>query len=452
MMPWNRPSLRSRLTWRMAGLQAAVLLGVAAVAAIPITRLLADKQGLDVTVYEEIALDVTVGPGGDLVAPADGVFDQLVGKYPRLWFYATDADGNVARHGTLTPAVLGLVDELPRLTSGYLPDIGPDDAREAVVRRVEAPGGPLWIIGGGGPEIRLRTALMAFSNPVFIGLLVSLTAATFLFIPMLVRRQLRGVARIAAEADTIDVEKRGVRLSTSHVPDELHSLVGAVNAALQRLDDGIERRQRFLADAAHELRTPIAILQTRLELLPDDLHRSRLLLDVARLTNLANQLLDLQRLDAHAVSFQPIDLVDLAAQVTADMAPLAIAAGDELEFEAEVDQLTVSADPGSLSRALTNLIQNAVIHGGQKITIRVGVGRDGALRVADSGPGIAEQHRAAIFEPFRRIVPLDHGAGLGLSLVRDIVHRHNGRIVVGDAPEGGALFEISLPIVPAAAR
>ena len=239
MMPWNRTSLRSRLTWRMAGLQAAVLLGVAAVAAIPVTRLLADKQGLDVTVYEEIALDVTVGPGGNLVAPADGVFDQLVGKYPRLWFYATDADGNVARHGTLTPAVLGLVDELPRLTSGYLPDIGPDDAREAVVRRVDAPGGPLWIIGGGGPEIRLRTALMAFSNPVFIGLLVSLTAASFLFIPMLVRRQLRGVARIAAEADTIDVEQRGVRLSTSHVPDELHSLVGAVNAALQRLDDGI---------------------------------------------------------------------------------------------------------------------------------------------------------------------------------------------------------------------
>lgn len=447
MKPWDRTSLRSRLTWRMAALQAAVLLGFAAVAAIPITRLIADKQGLDVTVYEEIALELAAGPDGQLLAPKAGVFDQLVRKYPSLWFYATDADGNVARHGPLTPAVLELLDELPRLTSAYLPDVGPDEAREAVVRRVDRAETSLWIIGGGGPEIRLRTALTAFSNPIFIALLVSLTAASFIFIPILVRRLLQGVARVAAEADAIDVEQRGMRLTTSHVPDELHSLVTAVNAALQRLDEGIERRERFLADAAHELRTPIAILQTRLELLPDDAHRGRLLLDVARLTNLANQLLDLQRLDVGVTRFQPVDLVELAAQVTADMAPLAIAAGDELEFDAEVDRVTVSADPGSLSRALANLIQNAVIHGGQKATIRVGVGRDGALRVADTGPGIAEEYRTAIFEPFRRIVPLDHGAGLGLSLVRDIVLRHNGRILVGDAPGGGALFEISLPVV-----
>ncbi|UXN75306.1 HAMP domain-containing histidine kinase [Devosia sp. A8/3-2] len=263
---------------------------------------------------------------------------------------------------------------------------------------------------------------------------------------MVVTRQLRGVAHVAAEADTIDVDQRGIRLSSAHVPEELHSPVSAVNAALQRLDDGMERRQRFLADAAHELRTPIAILQTRIELLHDDSERSRLMLDVARSANLANQLLDLQRLDADLTVFQPVNPVSLAAQVTADMAPPAIAAGDEISFDAEVENVTVAGDAASLSRAIVNLIQNAVIHGGSKTAIRVGVGRDGSLRVADTGLGIAEEHRHSIFEPFNRVVPLDQGAGLGLNSVRDIITRHHGQITVGDAPGGGALFEISLPV------
>lgn len=447
MMPWNRPSLRSRLTWRMVAFQALVLTGFGAVAAIPITWLIADKQGLDVSVYEDVVRDLGRDDGGGLTINGSGEIAALAAKYPELWFYAIDADGHSIQYGTLTEDTWSLAQELPRLTSAYIPDIGPQGAREAVVRRVVVSGEPVWIIGGGGPEVRLRSAFMALTNPVFLGLLLTLAAASFFFIPLLVRQQLRGVDAIAAQADTIDVKQRGVRLSSEHVPDELHSLVTAVNAALQRFDDGIERRQRFLADAAHELRTPIAILQTRLELLPDDEHRGRLLLDVGRLTNLADQLLDLQRLDANMTTFHPIDLVDLAAQVTAEMAPLAIAAGDDIAFDAEVDNVTVSGDPASLSRALTNLIQNAVIHGGRKTTIRVGVGRDGALRVADSGPGVAEQHRSAIFEPFGRVVPLDHGAGLGLSLVRDIVQRHHGRIIVGDAPGGGALFEISLPVI-----
>jgi signal transduction histidine kinase len=446
MKRWNKTSLQARLTWRMATLQVLVLVAFAGIVAIPVARLINSQQGLDVTVYDEIGQSLESDPSGRLSIPADSAASHLASKYPSLWFLATDGRGHEIDLGTLTPETLALVPELTRLTSAYLPNIGPEGAREAVVRQVTASGGPIWIIGGGGPEIRLRTALAAFGNPLFLGLLVSLTAASFVFIPMLVRRQLSGVNATAGEADSIDVDKRGTRLSTQHVPDELHSLVGAVNAALQRLDDGIERRQRFLADAAHELRTPIAILQIRIELLPQDEHRSRLLLDVARLTNLANQLLDLQRLDADTATFAPVNLVDLAAQVAADMAPLIIAAGDQIAFDAEVENVTISADFASLSRALTNLIQNAVIHGGRENTIRVGVGRNGSLSVADSGPGIARQYRDAIFEPFGRIVPMDHGAGLGLSLVSDIVRRHKGSITVGEAPGGGALFEISLPL------
>ena len=208
--------------------------------------------------------------------------------------------------------------------------IGTAKAPAALVRRHDGAAGPLWIITAGGPKLGSKLMLAAFASPIFLGPLFLLTLVSFLFIPVIVGRQLRGVNNIAAEADTIDVDQRGIRLSPAHVPDELHPLVRAVNAALQRLDDGMERRQRFLADAAHELRTPIAILQTRVELLADDAQRSRLMLDVARLANLANQLLDLQRIDADRTIFQPVNLVELAAQVTADMAPLAIAAGDEI--------------------------------------------------------------------------------------------------------------------------
>ncbi len=447
MKPWNYPSLRVRLTWRMVAMQALVLLAFASVIAIPIYELVREEQGLDEEIIEHIAEAVQRDDAGGLtLVISDEDVEKDLSKYPHFWFYAADIEGHSVQMGTIPENVHNILDDLPRLNSANIADIGPPEAPSAIMRREDSAAGQLWIISGGGPELRLSAILTSFASPIFVALLTLMTLASFLILPVIISRQLRGVEHAAAEAERIDVDQRGIRLSSAHVPEELHSLVRAVNAALQRLDDGMERRQRFLADAAHELRTPIAILQTRVELLPPSEQRNQLMLDVARLTNLANQLLDLQRLDADTTVFQRVNLVELAAQVTADLAPLAIAAGDEISFDAEDEEVTVSADPASLSRALVNLIQNAVIHGGQKTTIRVAVGRDGSLRVADTGPGIPEEHRQTIFEPFNRVLPLDQGAGLGLNLVRDIVNRHKGRITVGDSPEGGALFEISLPL------
>ena len=446
MKPWNSTSLRTRLTWRLVAMQALVLLAFSSVAAIPIYMLIQEDQGLDDGIIDDIGDSIVRNDQGGLTLVPDDDLTELAQEYPGVWFYAVDAYDHSVQMGNVPTRITPMFRDLTRLTSANIADIGTEETSAAIMRRIESDAGLLWIITAGGPEVGFKPIMAIIGNPLFLSLLSLLTLVSFLFVPWMVTRQLRGVDHVAAEANMIDVDQRGVRLSSAHVPDELHSLVGAVNAALQRLDDGIERRQRFLADAAHELRTPIAILQTRIELLPDDEHRSRLMLDVARLANLANQLLDLQRLDSDLTVFQPVNLVDLAAQVTADMAPLAIAAGDEISFDAEADDVTVAGDPASLARAIVNLIQNAVIHGGRKTAIRVAVGRDGSLRVADTGPGIAQEHRQTIFEPFNRIVPLDQGAGLGLNLVRDIVARHNGQITVGDAPGGGALFEISLPL------
>jgi signal transduction histidine kinase len=442
MKSWNSGSLRTRLTWRMVVMQALVLIAFTGAAAVPIYQSLTEDQRFEDDIADNIADSIYRTETGSLELLVDDDLLKEAAAYPGLWFYAVDAEGRSVQMGDVPGLIIPKSSALARITAA---NIAGETGEEtvAIVRRLDTDVGRLSIITGGGPEIGFGSV---FGNPFFTGLLALLTVVSFAIIPEIVKRQLRGVDEVVAEADKIDVDMRGVRLSSAHVPGELHSLVRAVNSALQRLDDGIERRQRFLADAAHELRTPVAILQTRIESLPDDDQRSRLMLDVARLANLANQLLDLQRLDAGLKVFEPVDLVDLAAQVTADMAPLAIAAGDDISFDAEVDSVTVTGDPASLSRAIVNLIQNAVIHGGQKSAIRVGVGRDGSVRVADSGPGIAEEHRQAIFEPFNRIVPLDQGAGLGLYLVKDIIERHNGCITVGDAPGGGALFEIRLPL------
>ncbi len=445
MKLWNYPSLRVRLTWRLVAIQALVLIIFTLLATTLVLDLISADQGLDDDIVEHIADSIERDSAGGLKLVLDDVTKDTA-EHPQFWFYATDIDGNTVQLGNIPATVRDLLDDLPRLNAANIAAIGPERAPSAIVRRADSNAGSLWIITGGGPGIGPKTVVANLGEPFFIALLSILSLASFLVIPLVVSSQLKGVAHVAAEADRIDIDQRGIRLSSAHVPEELHSLVRAVNSALQRLDNGMERRQRFLVDAAHELRTPIAILQSRIELLPSNDRRAQMLLDVARLTNLANQLLDQQRLDGDQTVLQPMNLADLAAEVTADLAPLVLAAGSDISFDAEEDAILVMGDAPSLSRAIVNLVQNALVHGGPSVAIRVTVIRSGALRVRDTGPGIAQEHRDFIFEPFNRIYPRNQGVGLGLNLVRDIVARHHGRIRVGDAPEGGALFEISLPL------
>lgn len=441
---WESSSLRIRLTWRIVVMQALVLIAFTAIAAVPIYRFLSEELRYETGIIDDIANAIVVGESGEWQLVMDHDLAVVATDYPDLWFYALDSNGHSVQWGEIPDRLLTMVEELKTVRSANISGLGQNEDVVALLRRHDGEMGRIWIVAGNGPEIGISSA---FGNPVFVGLLLLLTLVSILIIPRIVRRELRGIDQVALDADKIDFERRGIRLSMEVVPDELHSLVRAVNAALQRLDDGIERRHRFIAGAAHELRTPIAILQARLELMHGDEQHGKLMLDVVRLANLANQLLDLERLEAEVPQFRRTNLVGLATEVAADMAPVVIAAGSTIVFEAETENVPVLCDPPSLSRALLNLIQNAVIHGGESSTISVTVSSDATLRVADTGPGIPEEYRDVIFEPFGRVAPLDQGAGLGLALVRDIVARHNGHVTVGDASGGGALFEISLPLL-----
>jgi len=193
---------------------------------------------------------------------------------------------------------------------------------------------------GKGDVFSMTLPVLLFSNIMIFPVLVLISIATTIAIPLIIRREFRALSTIAKTAEAIDIDRRGYRLPDNDIPREVQPLVHAVNGALKRLDDGYERHKRFILDAAHELRTPVAILQTRVETLLEGPARSRILADANRIGVLAEQLLDLQRLGGQKAPLVPLDLVNLCRSVVADMAPLAISQGYELSFEPEEDPCT----------------------------------------------------------------------------------------------------------------
>ncbi len=220
-------------------------------------------------------------------------------------------------------------------------------------------------------------------------------------------------------------------------------LVQAVNDATRRLDEGYQRQKRIVVDTAHELRTPVAILPTRVETLEDSPTRTKPLADASRVAALAEQLLDIQRLNVIGIDQTPVDLVALRSEVAADMAPFAIQQGRTIALDAGLARLHATGDAGALRRALINRVQNALEHSDSSDAVMIRAKSDYSVEVADHGCGILPEEREAIFEPFHRPQHRDHGAGLGLNLVREIVQKHGAAISVGDESGGGACFRIT---------
>ena len=373
---------------------------------------------------------------------------RLAQTYPDLWYQATARDGQVVRFGPVPAEILGAGSSLQGVVSLQVFIETETEAPPAfMVRTVDTPGGPMQVALGGGPTLGLSSIIQAITIFLMVATFIALAIASGYAIPRLIRRELRGLNAAAEAAETINVEQRGIRIPEADLPTEVQTLVHAVNEALERLDDAHSRRERFLADAAHELRTPIAVMSARIETAEPFAERPKLMADVTRLAELTNQLLDVQRLTLSEPQFAPLDLAELAAGVVADLAPLAIAGGYELELDAPDQPVTIEGDQGSLQRALTNVVRNAITHGGNRGRILVSVTPPGTVAIADDGPGIPPEERELAFEPFHRLKPSSEGAGLGLSLVRNIVRSHKGEISLTSSPSGGAKLEIRLPAV-----
>lgn len=443
-----RGSLFLRLSWRLILLQVTALALVVLVASIPES----DRQGvkeLDDDVLIAIAQSLVIR-GDRLVLPdmapvrAAEEGDGEIWDYPDFWFIAADSEGRQLEHGPIPEAVRPFFTNAGEVLHAEFYRTGDGPADGVVARQLRGPAGAFTIVSGGGPVLDQVLVRLQRIDPFNLVLLIILMIALALTIPWLLRRDLAGVGRVADEASRIDIDQPGTRLTVANVPSELQGMVRAMNAALTRLDEGLERRRRFLATAAHELRTPVAILSLRIETLPPDPVRRQLMLDVARLASLADQLLDLERLDSDGAHLQWLDLGKLVADAVADIAPLAVATGADLAFEGADQQVGIMADPQAILRVVTNLVQNAIAHGGPGVAIIVQVVRPAEIRVRDNGPGIAAGEISQLFEPFSRRAG-SGGSGLGLHLVQEIVLRHGGTIHVTDAPGGGAEFVVRLP-------
>ncbi|AYG64657.1 MULTISPECIES: HAMP domain-containing sensor histidine kinase [unclassified Rhizobium] len=368
---------------------------------------------------------------------------------PGLWFIIRDIKGLQISEGPV-PAIFARISEtlsgIGQARFGSTVDGAAMDRPEARMRTVYTPVGEMLVMTGtesSAPPSIVALGLLLVLVKIGLPIIIVIALGILLATPLVVRGAVAGIAKAEKQAALIDIGRRGVRLETIGTPPEIASLIRAVNEALRRLDDGYERHQRFLADAAHELRTPIAILGTRVAALPHMPERVQLVADVARLTTLTEQLLDIERLRRDNVEFRPVSLLALGRRVVSDMAPLAFPAGYELDLIHAGPDIALQGDEAALERAMTSLIQNAIDHGGGRGTISIHIS-SGLVEVSDEGPGIPPGERERIFEPFYRLRPRPRGTGLGLHLVRQIVDLHGGRVTAGASRAGGARLTMDL--------
>lgn len=356
---------------------------------------------------------------------------------PDLWFVAEDDGGASVVFGKVPEHYASLLGRLSDLSYAQMRDrVAPYDLA-AVIRRENTDIGTLTILGHGALS-ELGFMVVFATNTIILPIFILLTLTSLVVTPWIVRRSFAGVSRIAQEAEGIDAESRGRRLSEAYVPQEIAPLVRAVNDALRRLDDGYERQQRFIASASHELRTPIAVLASKVDAADSKAVRA-LALDVQRLATMTEQLLDLHRLENNRQN-EVIDPAEVGRRLVGDMAPLIIANGGSISLDVVANEPCIG-DAAALERVLMNLVQNAIDHGGTNVVVRV-LGT--AFEVEDDGPGIPPTERERVFEPFHRLQPRATGSGLGLNLVREVMDQQGGRVEILDAPGGGTVFRVDL--------
>lgn len=287
------------------------------------------------------------------------------------------------------------------------------------------------------------------------GLLILIAGAAVLFG---VRRALRPLTRLEKAIDRRSEDDLSpIRQS---VPQEVERLVGAINGFMRRLTAALDALKHFTGNASHQLRTPLAVIRTQIELArrAEDREGARKALDradraVLQSERTLSQLLLLARVDEASVDRDggaAVDLQETARAVTEDLEPAAAKAGLDLGFEAEGDNGPfIHGNHMLLGELVRNLVENAIHHAGKgkSATVRVRANASRAiLEVEDDGPGIARENRQKALARFEQLSgDTAGGAGLGLAIVTEIAGVMSGEVTLGDAPAGGLKVEVTFP-------
>ncbi|MGC3999387.1 MAG: ATP-binding protein [Anaeromyxobacter sp.] len=317
------------------------------------------------------------------------------------------------------------------------------------------------------------------SQPVRLREELAFNAASRTLLPLVLLLPLLGLVvwRIVGKAlEPVDRLARAAATRTPQAldpfpeagaPDEVRPLVRSLNALLARLSTALSAQRAFVADAAHELRTPLAALKLQVQLArrapegPDrELALAQLEGALDRSTHLVQQLLTLARVEPEAASARapgpaaPVALDELVRQAVADHAALAEARGLDLGAGAVGEWTSANGDAAALRTLLANLVDNAVRYtpAGGRVDVSTGVEAGRAwLAVADSGPGIPAAERQRVFDRFYRVPGNEApGSGLGLAIVRAVAERHAAEVALLDTPGGGLTVRVTFPPAPLA--
>lgn len=306
--------------------------------------------------------------------------------------------------------------------------------------------------GGGAYPVLIQVAeTLDARNALANAIIKGVIFPQFLILPVAVGLVWFALGRGLAPLQRLQQRLRSRRpddlspINPREAPEELVPLLDAFNDLLQRLDAGLATQRRFIADAAHQMKTPLAGLRTQAELAlrttdPEALRRSleQLVSSSERAAHLINQLLALARTEnlRDAITLDEIDLAPLVRATAADHAPTAIARGLDFGFDGDDAPAPAAAHPLLLRELLNNLIDNAITHtppGGQ-VSVRLQRdGRAAVIDVEDTGPGIPPAERSLVFERFYRVLgSADSGSGLGLAIVAEIARQHAATVRIDD--------------------
>lgn len=448
---WSQRSLRAKLTAAAAVIIAA---GMTIAAGLLVWRLHSSLiANLDATIHATVQTVSAEAKGSRLPRKLPGSGDGT----PRVQVIAAGGrilaeSANLDRPGV---PLFTTLDSRPGDVQVYSMDEATDGEGpyRVAVLQISGPDGPATVYAAlATDDIQQSTSELTATLAAGVPVLV---LALALVGWLLVGRALRPVEAIRRQAATLSGTDLHRRLDPPPAADELGRLTDTFNDLLGRIESSADRQRQFVADAAHELRSPIAALRTQLEvsvLHPEarmDTQQSRgMLTDTERLSRLVDDLLALARLDANPpVQRQPIDLDDL---VLAE-ARRARDRGPWLDVSA-VSAAQVLGEQAALDRVVRNLLDNATRHARASITVQL-MSTDGlvTLTVADDGPGIRAADRERVFDRFTRLDDARSsdagGAGLGLAIIRDVVVQHGGHVSITDN-NPGAIFTVTLPAAP----
>ncbi len=388
-----------------------------------------------------------VDPGNGLIIRSLGL-EKLRSHSPRLW-YVVSYDNLVSEFGQeRRPALPFSLPYAGPIGSSVLNTLDQKGSFcLAVVRRDTSK--LVMMIGGAQVQFGQVAESFVLRNLFSIMLLAGAFASTVVAGAFLSARFVtRSIERVTRLALAIEPRAPQASISLDEVPVELKPLVSALNRAFHEINAYIQGQRRFLGNAAHQLRTPLTLLRAKIEDVTEPALKAELVCDVRRLTSLVSAMLDLARLQDHAIEKRPIDLGTLTRDVLADFSPSALDAGVELSLEqGPPGSVVVLGVEAAVRSALANLVGNALIHARGAARIVANLGR-GSVSISDDGAGFSPAPQLNVIEPFQTGATAKEGHGLGLSIIQEIMTAHAGTLTITSTPGRGTTVCLSFPEAP----